>query len=411
MVSQSEDDPMMMPTSGPIALFSGVLFSGALSDDNPASTVRRGSPNANPYCQLTSPFAKELMILVASIERKARGGIFSARSGKPVYRSTPLFQVAVEPSDHAFKHVALVLRVGEEVPFVVINDQFRLDVQGFECVPKFVRLRRGAFAIAIAHYYERWRLHLLDEGEGCAPSIHFGVVIDRFAEERNHPLIDLIFAVVALPIGDAGSGHRGLEAIGLRDAPHGHVTAVAPASKTEAVFINGRGFDGGVHASHDVAEIAVAEILHVGTGEGFALAVAAARIGLEHEVAGAGKRRGKAVHRGPIGHGRIARAAVYLHHQGVFLPGVEVAWINQPALHFVAVALPGEALHRAPSGLQLVILMRDLLPGTNAARPNFGGGAHGLSNDPDGFAVIGHGNRRAPASGLQAFVALPDWLH
>ena len=49
--------------------------------------------------------------------------------------------------------------------------------------------------------------------------------------------------------------------------------------------IHGRGPDGLVHAGEDVAQVAAAEILHVGQRELLALAVAAARVGQQHEIA------------------------------------------------------------------------------------------------------------------------------
>ena len=40
-----------------------------------------------------------------------------------------------------------------------------------------------------------------------------GIVIDGGAEVGNHPLVDGVFAVVALPVGDAGAGDGGFEAL------------------------------------------------------------------------------------------------------------------------------------------------------------------------------------------------------
>ncbi len=47
----------------------------------------------------------------------------------------------------------------------------------------------------------------------------------------------------------------------------------------------------GVDAGENVAQVAVAEVFAVGLGEGLALTVAAARIGLEDEIAEFGKDR------------------------------------------------------------------------------------------------------------------------
>ena len=81
----------------------------------------------------------------------------------------------------------------------------------------------------------------------------------------------------------------------MRDRPHRHVTAIAPAGNAKAMVIDGRFLQRLVYAGHDVAKVAVAEIFHVGTGEGFTLSVAAARIGHEDKVSSGGKRYTKAV--------------------------------------------------------------------------------------------------------------------
>src|SRR5205807_8552547 len=105
------------------------------------------------------------------------------------------------------------------------------------------------------------------------------IVVHRGAEVRDHPLVDAVLAVVALPVGDAGAGDGGAEAIGLRHRPHRHVAAVAPAADAEPLAVDRRHADRLVHAGQNVAQIAVAEILDVGPRELFALAVAAARVG------------------------------------------------------------------------------------------------------------------------------------
>ncbi len=63
----------------------------------------------------------------------------------------------------------------------------------------------------------------------------------------------------------------------------------------------GATLNGFVDARHDVLEIAVAEILDVGTSEGFALAEAAAGIGLQDKIAGTGQRRIVIGGAGPFG--------------------------------------------------------------------------------------------------------------
>ena len=127
-----------------------------------------------------------------------------------------------------------------------------------------------------------------------------GVVVDGLAEEGEHPLVDRVFAVVALPVADACAGDGGFEAGGLGDAEHGHEAAVAPAGEAFAVPVDGESLFEGVHSGEDVAEIAVAEVLDVGLGEFFALAVAAAGVGQEDEVAEGGEGDAAVSEAGPV---------------------------------------------------------------------------------------------------------------
>src|SRR5580704_13643716 len=181
-----------------------------------------------------------------------------------------------------------MLGTGEQMTFVLVDYELGLHTQRFEGVPEFVGLWGGDFAVAVADQDERGGFGFFDEVDGGAFGVDVGIVVDGFAEERNHPLVDEIFAVIALPVGEACAGHGGFEAVGLRDGPHGHVAAVTPAADAEAIGVDGGDFDGFVDAGQDVLEVAVAEILDVGAGEGFALAEAAAGIGFEDKIAGAG---------------------------------------------------------------------------------------------------------------------------
>src|SRR5205085_10894003 len=92
-------------------------------------------------------------------------------------------------------------------------------------------------------------------------------------------------AVVALPVGEPGPGNRGPEPVGLGDRPHGHVTPVTPAANGQALGINGKGSHDLIDPSHDVVQVAVAEVLLVGTSERVALTIAAAWIGIKNKVA------------------------------------------------------------------------------------------------------------------------------
>jgi len=252
-------------------------------------------------------------------------------------------EVGVEPVDGADDAVAVVLGLDEHVAFVVVDDELGFDAEGFEGVPEFVGLRGGTFGVAIADEDEGGSFGFPDEIDGSAFGVDLWIVVDGFTEERNHPLIDFVFAVVAEPVGDAGSGHSGAEAIGLRDGPHGHVAAIAPAGDAQAVRIDGSGFEGFVDAGHDVAKIAVAEIANVGEREGFAHAETAAGIGLEDEVAGSGEGHGEIAGAGPGGGNGGAWAAVNVNNHRIFLRGLEIAGIDEPALDVEVFIFPVDA--------------------------------------------------------------------
>ena len=168
---------------------------------------------------------------------------------------------------------------------------------------------------------------LLNEGDGGAFGVDRRVVINGGAEVGNHPLVDGVFTVVGEPVGDARSGDRGAEAMGLGDGEHGHEAAVAPAGDADAVGIDGVFGQDGIDAGEDVAEVAVAEVFAVGLGEGLALAKAAAGIGHEDEViergeGGSAETAGAAV---PAGENCGGGTAVDFDEERIFFGRIVVA--------------------------------------------------------------------------------------
>src|SRR5437667_9645128 len=69
-----------------------------------------------------------------------------------------LQQVRVKPGDRPADAMAAVFWLDEVVAVVFVNDELRFEVKPFQRVPEFVRLRRGAFTVAIADDDERGRL-------------------------------------------------------------------------------------------------------------------------------------------------------------------------------------------------------------------------------------------------------------
>src|SRR6202008_326395 len=114
---------------------------------------------------------------------------------KPALLRPP--EILPEPHNRPVDHIPAVLRIREQMPFVRIDDKFCWYPQRLQRVPEFIGLRRRALAISISHYDERRRLRLLDKIDWGTLRVDHGIVRDRRAEIRNHPLIDFVFAVVA----------------------------------------------------------------------------------------------------------------------------------------------------------------------------------------------------------------------
>src|SRR5207244_3814562 len=80
--------------------------------------------------------------------------------------------------------------------------------------------------------------YLFDKLNGRTFLEHGGIIVNGGAEKRDHPLIDQVLAIVTLPVGNTGPGNSSVETIGLRNGPHGHVTAVTTAGDAEAVRLD-----------------------------------------------------------------------------------------------------------------------------------------------------------------------------
>src|SRR5437667_3624073 len=162
--------------------------------------------------------------------------------------------------------------------FAGINDQLCRNTKRSQSVPEFVGLRRRAFRVALTDNDESRCFHLLYVVNRRTFLVHSRIVVNRCAEERNHPLINQVLAVVTLPVGNAGTRNGATEAISLRDSPHRHVATVTPSGDAETRRIDWIFFYRGIDPGEDVTQIAGAKIFHVGAGELFSLAVTSTRI-------------------------------------------------------------------------------------------------------------------------------------
>src|SRR5206468_6607523 len=148
-----------------------------------------------------------------------------------------------------------------------INNELRRNTERLQSMPKFVGLRSRALRVALADNDKGGGLHVLDEMNGRTFLVSGGIVVNRCAEEWDHPLIDQVLAIVTVPICKASTCDGATETIGLRDSPHGHEPAVTPAGHAEVLRVNRIFFYRGIDPGEHVTQIAAAKIFHVGTGE------------------------------------------------------------------------------------------------------------------------------------------------
>src|ERR1051326_1269034 len=168
--------------------------------------------------------------------------------------------------------------------FTRVDDELRRDAECAQGVPKFVGLCRRTFRVAFADDDQRRRLYILDELDRATFVVSSRILINGCAEERNHPLVDEILAVITLPVANPRAGYGRFESIGLGDVPHRHESAITPAGHAQAIWVDRIFFDRGVDTGEIVAQIAMAEIFHVGAREIFTLTMTAARIRKQHEI-------------------------------------------------------------------------------------------------------------------------------
>ena len=138
----------------------------------------------------------------------------------------------------------------------------------------------------------------------------------------------------AVPVDDRIERSGGAEALGVLDGPAGEHAAAAAAGDEEIVRVDVALGDDGVDAAIEIVEIVAGIGVVNEVGEFLAVAGAAARIGVEDDVA----------HRSPDLFFEIEavaivgeRAAVNFEDQRIFLRGVEIGRLDDPALDLAIV--------------------------------------------------------------------------
>src|ERR1700744_1221061 len=102
--------------------------------------------------------------------------------------------VLFEPAEGALEDVDAVLGVDEAVSFVGVDDELRGEGLVAGGVPGLLGLRSGGLSAAVAGEGEGGRGDVLDVVDGGGFGVDGRVVVDRCPEERDHPLIDGVFA-------------------------------------------------------------------------------------------------------------------------------------------------------------------------------------------------------------------------
>src|SRR5437879_1412677 len=100
-----------------------------------------------------------------------------------------------------------MLGLNEHMAFAGINDELRRHSERFQSVPEFVGLRCRAFRVALTDNDKSGCLYILDEVNRRTFLVHGAIIVNRCAEERDHPLAYQVLTIVALPIRNAGAGN------------------------------------------------------------------------------------------------------------------------------------------------------------------------------------------------------------
>src|SRR6202163_2538695 len=194
----------------------------------------------------------------------------------------PSFQIFIEPSEGALERILRVLRIAQAVTFAGVDHYRSRHTLGLQRVPELLGLRRRAFDVALTDVLEGRRAYVLDVVDRRGARIHRRIVVHRRAEVGQHTGVDAVLAIVRLPVAQACSGNRRLEAVRLRHRPHAHEAAVAAARHAEPPLVNRRGVFRRVDAGEDIAQIAISKIADVGGGESLTLSEAAARVRIKN---------------------------------------------------------------------------------------------------------------------------------
>src|SRR5579863_4092501 len=340
-------------------------------DSTTNSATRKQSASDGANHRLHAHAARRSPTATPAITEADTPPFYRPRPPAPIGPPRPLFHILPEPGHRPRHHVPHILRLVKPVPLARIHHQPRLHPQTLQRVPVFKRLWRRTLPVAIAHHHQRRRLHVLHKIDRRALGIHRRIVVNRRPKIRNHPLIDGILPIVALPVRQPRPRHRRAPPLRLRHRPHRHVSAIAPPGDPHPLAVHRILRRHRIHPRQNVLQIPAAEVLHIRRRERLPLPIAPPRIREEHEIPFVRQQRQIEKRSRPRRLPRARRPPMHTHYHRIFLrPRLVPGRQHQPSLHLEFPALPSHALRLAPGRLHPRVGVAHLLPPSHRTRPN-----------------------------------------
>src|SRR5713101_7882295 len=204
---------------------------------------------------------------------------------RPYGETLGLGFVLVEPAGYVQHFGDVVARAAADAVGLFRDaDQHGVDVEKFQGGVKLLGFGDGGTVVGFAGHDEGWRFD-------------FG---DLIGERALHVLLRVVPGIAGEPIfrgpGNVGGEHEavpvddrverggGAEAIGVLDGPGGEHAATTAAGNEEIVGVDVAFGDDGVDAAIQIVEIVAGIGVVDEVGELFAVAGAAAGVGIEHDV-------------------------------------------------------------------------------------------------------------------------------
>ena len=246
--------------------------------------------------------------------------------------------------------------------FPCVNDELGWHTQRLQSVPEFIGLRGGTLGITLAGDNQGRGLYLFNVTNRWTFLVHPGIIINGWTEERNHPLVDQVLAIITLPVGNAGTCYCCLKTIRLRNCPHRHVAAVAPAGHSKTNGIDRMFRDGGIYSGKYVAKVASTKIFYVSAGEIFALTIASPRVRKQNVVTARRKsgndRPRHSEWSRPLRRRHAGGSAVNQNGHRIFFTSLHLPGGKKPTLNFESFVTPLQTPCFAPARRQMSIVSR-----------------------------------------------------